>query len=163
MGLLSNLVVVLLFAWVVRALLGARQVTWGRLVAAVLLGAAVGAAVAALLVIDVTAPIEGQLAAFEAERETFTTLALPFQVLATMVMVVVLEVLFARPRSDPRTGLLRRLRRSPRWFGLSWRALRVARIATRHGLAPALGLRRGELDVRSPEEQIGRASCRERV
>ena len=63
MGLLSNLIVVLLFAWVVRALLGARQVTWGRLVAAALLGMAVGAAAAGLLVIDVTAPIEGQLAA----------------------------------------------------------------------------------------------------
>lgn len=157
MGLLSNLLVVLLFAWVVRALLGARQVTWSRLIAAVLLGATVGAMVAALLVIDLGAPIEGQLAAFEAQRDNFTLLALPFQVLATMLMVVGLEVLFARPRSDPRTGLLRRLRRSVRWFGLGWRALRVARIATRHGLAPALGLRRGELDVRSPEELARRA------
>jgi len=33
----------------------------------------------------------------------------------------------------------------------------VARIATRHGLAPALGLRRGALDVRSPEELARRA------
>ncbi len=157
MGLVSNLVVVLLFAWVVRALLGARQVTWGRLVAAVLLGTAGGAAVAALLVIDVTAPIEGQLAAFEDQRESFATLALPFQVLGTMLTVVVLEVLFARPRSEARAGLLTRLRRSTRWVGLGWRALRVARIATRHGLAPALGLRRGELDVRSPEELARRA------
>jgi ubiquinone biosynthesis protein len=157
MGLLSNLVVVLLFAWLVRALLGARHVTWGRLIAAVLLGVVVGAAGAALLLIDVTAPIEGQLAAFEAERGTFTTFALPLQVLAAMLMVVVLEALFARPRSEPRTGLLARLRRSTRWFGLSWRALRVARIVTRHGLAPALGLRRGELNVRSPEELARRA------
>lgn len=157
MGLLSNLVVVLLAAWIVRALLGARQVTWGRLVVAVLVGAALGAAVAALLVIDITAPLEGQVTAFEAQRGTFTTLALPFQVLATMLMVVVLELLFAQPRSERRVGLLRRVRRSTRWFGLGWRSLRVARIATRHGLAPALGLRRGELDTRSPEELARRA------
>lgn len=157
MGVLSNLVVVLLFAWVVRALLGAREVTWGRLLAAVLLGSAVGTAAAALLLVDLTAPIEGQLAAFEAERGTVTALALPFQVLATMLLVVVLEVLFTRTRSAARRSPLTRLRRSTRWLGLGWRALRVARIATRHGLAPALGLRRGELDVRSPEELARRA------
>ncbi|MFP4147974.1 MAG: ABC1 kinase family protein [Nitriliruptoraceae bacterium] len=157
MGLLSNLVVVLLSAWVVRALLGAHQVTWGRLVAAVIVGAALGAGVAALLVIDVTAPIAGQLSAFEDQRGPFTTVALPFQVLTTMLTVVVLELLFARPTSGHPVGLLSRLRRSTRWFGLGWRSLRVARIASRHGLAPALGLRRGELDVRSPEELARRA------
>lgn len=157
MALLSNLLIVLLFAWVVRALLGARQVTWGRLVLAVLLGMAVGAAVAALLVIDLSAPIEGQVASFEAQRDSFTTMALPFQVLATMLTVVVLEVLVARPPSERQGGLFARLRHGTRWFGLGWRAVRVARIATRHGLAPALGLRRGAADVRSPGELARRA------
>jgi ubiquinone biosynthesis protein len=155
--LVGNLVIVLLFAWVVRALLGARQVTWGRLLLAVLLGGAVGAAVAALLIVDLSAPVDQWVAAFEAEREGFRSLALPFQVLAMMLTVVVLEVVFARPRATEPRGLLVRMRRGPRWFGLTWRGLRVARIITRHGLAPALGLRRGELDVRSPEELARRA------
>jgi ubiquinone biosynthesis protein len=155
--LIGNLVVALLFAWVVRALLGARQVTWARLVVAVLLGAALGATVAGLLIIDLSAPLEESLARFEAERDGFATLALPFQVLATMLVVVVLEVLFARPGAGARPGLLTRLKGGTRWPGLAWRGLQVARIVTRHGLAPALGLKRGALDVRSPEELARRA------
>lgn len=157
MELVSNLVVVLLFAWVVRALLGARQVTWGRLLLAVLLGSVAGLLVAALLVLDLTAPLEGQMEAFEAQREGFRLLALPFQVLATMLLVVVLEVLLARPGASERPRLLVRLRRSGRWVGFAWRGMQVARIVTRHGLAPALGLKRGELDIRSPEELARRA------
>ena len=61
MTLARNILVVLAFAWVVRALLDARQVTWPRLVLAVLGGTAVGATVATLLVIDLTAPLDGQL------------------------------------------------------------------------------------------------------
>lgn len=68
MELVGNLVIVLLFAWVVRALLGARQVTWARLILAVVLGAALGATVAALLIIDLSVPLEESLARFEAER-----------------------------------------------------------------------------------------------
>ena len=157
MQLVINLLIVLLVAWVVRALLGAREVTWPRLILAVLVGAIVGATLAALLVVDLTAPIEDQLASFEAQADGFATVALPFQVLATMVVVVVLEVLFGRPPSAPRVGPLARLRRGRRWFGSVWRGFQVARIVTRHGLAPALGLRRGELEVRSLEELARRA------
>ncbi len=157
MQLVINLLIVLLVAWVVRALLGAREVTWPRLILAVLVGAIVGATLAALLVVDLTAPIEDQLASFEAQADGFATVALPFQVLAMMVVVVVLEVLFGRPPSAPRAGPLARLRRGRRWFGSVWRGFQVARIVTRHGLAPALGLRRGELEVRSPEELARRA------
>ncbi len=157
MQLLTNLVVIVLVAWLVRAVLGAREVTWPRLILAVVIGAVVGATLAALLVVDITAPMEGQVERFEAAADGFATLALPFQVLATMVVVVGLEVVFARPPSQPRPGVLTRLRRSTRWFGVAWRGVQVARIVTRHGLAPALGLKRGELDVRSPEELARRA------
>jgi hypothetical protein len=78
-GLLGNLVLVLALAVVVRALLGAREVTWPRLLLAVLAGTLVGASVAALLIIDLTSPIDAQISVFEDRREDLYALALPFR------------------------------------------------------------------------------------
>jgi ubiquinone biosynthesis protein len=153
MGVLWNLVLLLVLAWVVRGLLSTREITWPRLLLAVLVGALVGATVAAVLLIDVTDP--EVLVGMEELPEGFSALALPLQVLATMVALVVLEMLFARP---PRAGLRRRPWRSlRRGLGLVSRGLQVTRIVARHGLAPALGLRRGELETRDPEELARRA------
>jgi ubiquinone biosynthesis protein len=149
MGVLWNLVLLLVLAWVVRGLLSTREITWPRLLLAVLVGAGIGATVAGALLIDVTDP--EALRELEGLPEGFTALALPLQVLATMVTVVVFEMLFARPpRPD---GRRRRPWRSlRRGVGLVARGLQVTRIVARHGLAPALGLRRGELATRDPEE-----------
>jgi ubiquinone biosynthesis protein len=156
-ALLGNLVLVLILAWVVRALLAAREVTWLRLVLAVLVGSAVGATVAALLVIDLTLPIEQQVAVFEERRDDLYALALPFQVIATMLAVVVLELLLARPPRRRGFRLIHPWRALRRRLGIVLRGWQVTRILARHGLAPALGLRRGGVAVRSPEELARRA------
>lgn len=157
MGPLGNVVLVLVFAWVVRALLGTREVTWPRLILAVLAGTAAGATVAALLLIDITAPIDAQLATFEERRGELYALALPFQVIATMLAVVVIELLLARPPRRSGLRLVRPLRALRRRVGIGLRGLAVVRILARHGLAPALGLRRGEVAARDPGELARRA------
>ena len=156
-GLLGNLVLVLALAWVVRALLAAREVTWPRLLLAVLVGTVIGASVAALLIIDPTDPIDVQISVFEERREDVYALALPFQVIATMLAVVALELLMARP---PRRRGLRPVhpwRALRRRLGILLRGWQVTRVLVRHGLAPALGLRRGAVAARSPEELARRA------
>jgi ubiquinone biosynthesis protein len=156
MGLVGNLLLVLVFAWVVRALLGTREITWPRLITAVLLGTAAGASVGYALLVDVSAPLDAQIAAFEERRDEVYALALPFQVLAAMLAVVAIEVLMARPRragfrpTNPWRALRRRA-------GMLIRSLRVTRILVRHGLAPALGLRRGDVPSRDPAELARRA------
>ena len=156
MGLLGNLLLVLVFAWVVRALLGTREVTWPRLIAAVLVGTAAGASVGYALLVDVTAPLDAQITLFEDRRDEIYALALPFQVVAAMLMVVAIEVLLARPRrvgfrpTNPWRALRRRT-------GMLARSLRITRILVRHGFAPALGLRRGEVPSRDPVELARRA------
>jgi ubiquinone biosynthesis protein len=156
-SLLTNVVLVLLFAWVVRALLGTREVTWPRLVGAVLIGTTVGATVAALLLVDVTAPLDELLPAFEERRDELSTLALPFQVIATMLTVVVLELLLRRPARSRGFRPVHPVRALRHRVSASLRALHVARILFRHGLAPALGLKRGEVPSRDPVELARRA------
>jgi ubiquinone biosynthesis protein len=154
MGLLGNLAVLLAFGWVVRGLLATREITWPRLLLGVVIGALTGATLAAVLLVDVTDP--QRLLELDGMPDGFTTLALPFQVIATMLAVVVLEMLFARP---PRARLhrARPLRAVRRSVGVSVRGAQIVRIVVRHGLAPALGLRRGDVGTRDPEELARRA------
>jgi ubiquinone biosynthesis protein len=149
-SLVTNVAVVLLFAWLGRALLDARAVTWGRLAAAAFLGIVAGYAMAILLLVP----------SIEAMPDTdwgrVRLVALPFQVVATMAMIVGLELLVGpgarRPRA--RLGPLRRLRLAG---GIALRSVQVSRIAARHGLAPLLGLRRGGVSTRDPVELARRA------
>ncbi len=156
MGLLGNLVLVVAFAWVVRGLLGARSVTWPRLLLAVVVGSLLGATLAGLLLIDaadLVDPTGLDIAAGE-----LATLALPFQVVATMLFVVVLELVRAAP-ARPQRGwrLWRPITALRGWAGVVARAFQVSRVLTRHGLAPLLGLRRGEVASRDPAELARRA------
>jgi ubiquinone biosynthesis protein len=155
--LLTNLFVLLAFAWVVRALLGAREVTWPRLLLAAVIGTVVGATIAAVVLVDVTGPVDELIPDFEARRDELYALALPFQVLATMLAVVVIELLLARPPRQRGLGVLRPIRSLRRGGGMALRTLQVARIAVRHGFAPALGLKRGEIPSRDPQELARRA------
>lgn len=153
-ALLVSLVVPLGFAWAARALLDARQLTWRRLFVAALGGFTVGSTAAALLLVR---DIEQ---AQNLDYVQFYLVGLPFQVIATMGAVVLLEVLFSRgPRQSRRSfrlvGPIKWVRRA---WGISGRALQVSRILARHGLAPLLGLRRERRETaRSPEDLARRA------
>jgi ubiquinone biosynthesis protein len=151
MGLLGNLTLMLLFAFVVRGLLGARSVTWTRLLLAVVVGSLVGATLAGLLLID--AADLADPAGLDLDAGELATVALPFQVVATMLVVVVLELVRAAPPRPARGWRLWRPITAVRgWFGVVARAFQVSRVLTRHGLAPLLGLRRGEVASRDPAE-----------
>jgi ubiquinone biosynthesis protein len=155
--MLGNLVVLVVFALAVRGALAAREVTWTRMVLAVLGGYMVGGGVGVLLLVDVTGlPDPGAIRAMEEQfaAEGFTamllTVSLPFQVIATMAAVVLLELV--RPRPTDRRGLrpLRPLQAVRRRVRITIRMAQITRIATRHGLAPVLGLRRGQIPTRDP-------------
>ena len=151
MGLLSNLAILLVFAWGVRGLLGAREVTLRRMLAAVVVGYALGAGLAGLLLVDVTA-IPDDPAGVEVPTAELYALALPFQVVATMATVVLFELLFARPARRRELRPVRPLRAVQRRVRIGLRMLAISRIATRHGLAPFLGLKRGQVSTRDPAE-----------
>ena len=81
---------VLLFAWVARGLVGARELTWRRTLLAIFVGVVFGMAVAILLLVrDFT---QDQ----EIEGGQIFALSLPFALIGTMGAIVVLELLFAR-------------------------------------------------------------------
>ncbi len=142
---LLAIALILGFAWVARAMLGARELTWRRTIFAALVGFALGEAVGILLLVrnvdqleDITGP--------ELLRVSF-----PFIVIGTMGAIVVLELLFTRDRgrSPGRRHLFRGLGRR---LDLVRRGWQISRIAVRNGLAPALGLRRGDVSSRDPQE-----------
>lgn len=92
LSLAANLVVLFAFGWMARALLGAREVTWRRLILASVAGFGLGDAVAVLLRIDELSDL--QTVDLSGQRGV----AFPFQMVATMGAIVVLEMLFSRPR-----------------------------------------------------------------
>jgi ubiquinone biosynthesis protein len=145
--LLRNLAILFVFAWVARSLLGAR-LTWRRTVVATLIGLLLGAiGAAAILVRDLDT-----FDAFEMIRTQFYLLMLALAVPATMAVMVFLELMFAsRPRSHTRRRF-RPFRTLGRWFRMLVRGFQVTRIAAHHGVAPLLGLRRGEVSARTPAE-----------
>lgn len=148
---LSGIAIVFGFAWLGRALLDARTVTWGRLALAAWFGIAIGYLPALLLLVpdftDVPADVWPRV----------RLLAIPFQVIATMGAIVVLELLFGSSGSKARTlmGATPAVRRlGPRSL---LRALQVSRIVARHGVAPLLGIGRGGTSTRDPVELARRA------
>jgi ubiquinone biosynthesis protein len=137
---------VFVFAWVARAMVGARELTWRRTLLAVFVGIVFGMTVAILLVVrDFTVDQEiegGQLLA----------LSLPFALIGTMGAIVVLEILFSRKPVHRGMRLAHPFRALRRRTGIILRGSQVSRIAVRNGLAPLLGLRRGKVSTRTPEE-----------
>jgi ubiquinone biosynthesis protein len=147
--LLRNLVILFVFAWLARALLGVRELTWGRTIIATLIGFQLGAiGAAAVLVRDLE-----NFVVFETIRTEFFALALLLAVPATMAVMVLFELIFAsRPHRDTPHRRFRPFRALGRWFRMWVRGFQVTRIAAHHGIAPLLGLRRGEVSARTPAE-----------
>lgn len=144
--LVLNVAFVLVFAWVAKALLGARELTWRRTVLAALAGITFGQTIGVLLLVRDIGDIP------EIDSDQVFAFSLPFVLIGTMGAIVVLELLFSRP---PRVGSAtwpHPWKAIKRRVGILRRGWQVSRIVTSNGLAPLLGLRRGELDTRSPEE-----------
>lgn len=147
--LLRNLVILIVFAWVARSLLGARELTWRRTILATLIGLLLGAiGAAALLVRDLN-----NFDDFESIRTDFYLLLVVLAVPATMAVMVFLELMFSTsPKRVATRRRFRPFRTLRRWFRMWRRGFQVTRIAARHGVAPLLGLRRGETSARTPAE-----------
>ncbi|HYN29359.1 MAG TPA: AarF/UbiB family protein [Dermatophilaceae bacterium] len=150
MGLLLALAVIVAFAAVVRGALAARGVSWPRLLLAAFLGYGLGAAVGALLLLGpvdlatvgtVQAPEPSELAA----------VALPFQLLVTMALVVGLELVASRPPRRHRVRLVNPLAAARREVGVARCGLEVTRVAARTGIGPVLGLTRGGRGTSDPD------------
>lgn len=155
-GLVGGLLVLWVFAWVVRGLLGAREVTWVRLLVATALGFLLGLVVAGVLVVDLEQLARAPGTVTVAQDELLQ-LALPFQIVLIMTLVVVFEVLLSRPARPRGLRLVRPVTALRRQIGIWLRTVQISRIAARHGLAPLLGLRRGDVSPRSPAEIARRA------
>ncbi|HSH46339.1 MAG TPA: AarF/UbiB family protein, partial [Longimicrobiales bacterium] len=149
--MIGNVAFVLVFAWAARAFLDARELTWRRLMLAALGGIALGTATTAFLLVDDVSEIQ-RLA-----EEDFTALSLPFVLIATMGAVVVLELLFSRPRRQKRPSRLHPLRSVRLAGGIVRRAMEVSRIMARNGLASGLGMRRGRVPSQDAAELARRA------
>lgn len=143
--LFRNLAILAVFAWLARSLLGTREITWRRTIFASLIGLLLGAiGAAALLVRDLDT-----FDAFDTIRTPFYLLMLVLAVPATMAVMVFFELMFSTRDSHRR---FRPFRTVKRWFRMWVRGFQVTRIATRHGVAPLLGLGRGEASARTPGE-----------
>lgn len=145
LDLLRNLAILAVFAWLARSLLGTREITWRRTILATLLGLLLGAiGAAALLVSDLDTFDE-----FDTIRTQFYLLMLVLAVPATMALMVFFELMLTTRDVHRRFRPIRTLKR---WIRMWVRGFQVTRIATRHGVAPLLGLGRGEASARTPAE-----------
>lgn len=146
--LLRNLTILVVFAWLARAFLGTRELTWRRTIFATLLGFLLGSiGAAALLVRDLE-----NFDAFETIQTEFYLLAAVLAVPATMAVMVFLELLFSSRSDSSHRRRLRPFHTTKRWIRMWVRGIQVTRIAARYGLTPLLGLRRGETTARTPGE-----------
>lgn len=143
--LLRNLAILAVFAWLARSLLGTREITWRRTIIATLIGLLMGAiGAAALLVRDLD-----NFDAFDTIRTQFYLLMLFLAVPATMAVMVFFELMSSTRDVHRR---FRPFRTVKRWFRMWVRGIQVTRIAARHGVAPLLGLGRGDSSARTPVE-----------
>ncbi len=143
--ILQYLAIVVAFAWLIRALLDARELNWRRTLLATVLGLFLGmTAAGAVLVHDLES-----FDAWETIATQFYLLAFALAVPATMTVMVLFELMFSS-RDVPRR--FRPFRTVKRWVRMWARGFQVTRIATRHGVAPLLGLGRGESSARTPAE-----------
>ena len=145
LDLLRNLAILAVFAWLARSLLGTREITWRRTIVATMLGLLLGSIGAAVLLVRDLDTFD----AFDTIRTQFFLLMLLLAVPATMALMVFFELMLSTRDVHRRFRPFRTLKK---WFRMWVRGFRVIRIATRHGVAPLLGLGRGESSARTPVE-----------
>lgn len=140
---LWNLFLLFLFAWLARSLVGARELNWAKTLLASIIGLFSGL----LLALSILAPDFDSVD--EIDTGELTALTLPLALVATMIVIVGLEVLFTARggKRGPGRGF-HPIRAIRRWFGMWARGIQVSLILVRHGLGPLVGLRRGEAEVR---------------
>lgn len=132
MLLLLNLVVVVAFAFLARAILAAREVSWVRLIVASIIGFVLGLVVGGLVVLgtDAEAPqtVDGGLTA------EIYLVATPFQLIITMGLVVTFELVSSRPAKKRRLRRVRPINALRRRAAIARRGVQVSRVAAREGL-----------------------------
>ncbi|HEX7001674.1 MAG TPA: AarF/UbiB family protein, partial [Trueperaceae bacterium] len=149
LDVLFSLLVVVGTAWIGRALLDARELGWGRLLLAALIGIAVGDATALFLLVRDASELQ------TVDFRQLQLVSLPFRVIATMGAIVVLELVFRRRAGvGPSAERRGRLALRPRLYA---RALQVSRILARHGLAPLVGWSSGRGASLDPQDLAVRA------
>lgn len=135
---LLSLGVTIGMAWLGKMLLDAKELGWGRLILAAVIGIGIGDATAVLLTATDFNNVENL------DYGQIQLVSFPFRVIATMGAVVVLELFFRRDKRDP-LGQSASSGKSPvklgRRFGpaVLRRAAQVSRILARHGFAPLVG------------------------
>jgi ubiquinone biosynthesis protein len=129
--LLLNVALLLGFAVAARAMLAARGVSWARLALASALGFILGLTIGGLLVLG---PEPDLTALVDVSATEFYVAALPFQLLITMGMVVVFELVRSRPRTRHRLAPVRPVQAVRRRVAIAGRGLQVSRVAAKQGL-----------------------------
>ncbi len=139
---------ILLLAWFAARLLGVRHRSW----LSALVAGSVGSVLAALLMVAVS---RGR------PEELHAAVPILFVVLATMAVTVALDLFHtSTPRGRPLLTVPHPIRATRTALRRSRRYVRVLRIASRHGLAPYLGLR-GDPETAAAAAAAARAAMEE--
>ena len=152
MSLIINLLVVFAFAFLARGLLGARNVTWPRLLVAALIAWLISLALSALIILGedaFTDTVIDDMSGVEVHA-----VAAIFEVPITMGIVVAFELLSSRPRRPRRLRPMNPANALRRRIGLWRRGFQVFRVATRHGLGAVTGRRDREVDPASQAREV---------
>lgn len=132
MLLLLNLAAVVGFAFLARAILAARGVSWVRLLVASVVGFVLGLVVGGLVVLgtgtSAVQDIDGGLTA-----EIYLA-ATPFQLIITMGLVVTFELISSRPTKRRRLRRVHPIKAMRRRAAIAGRGIQVSRVAAREGL-----------------------------
>lgn len=132
MLLLLNLGVVVGFAFLARAVLAAREVSWVRIIVASMIGFVLGLAIGGLVVLGTDTPTEQDLdGGLTAEIYLAAT---PFQLIVTMGLVVTFELISSRPVKRRRLRRVRPIKAVRRRAAIAGRGIQVSRVAAREGL-----------------------------
>jgi ubiquinone biosynthesis protein len=144
--LLLNLALVVAFAFLARALLNARQVSWVRLLVASFIGAGVGLVMAVLIFEGPSFELDPAEPLTTTETlEIFGTAAL-LQIPLTMGIVVGFQLVSSRPRRKRHLRPLNPIAAIGRRFSIAKRGVEVATVSSRHGLGAVAGRARNADD-----------------